>query len=274
MMLIFIIDDEPAMLASAERAVRAAAPAAEILTFRRAQTALDAITQENRKPDVVFTDIRMPGLSGLDLAVRVRGACPSAKIVFVTGYDEYALDAFRIHAHGYILKPLDPERVKEELDALASDAASPDSRPAAGEGLYVRCFGYFEVFWNGSPLKFGRQQTKELLAYLVNREGDACTTGQIADTLWEDEVDEKALKNRVRVLIGDLRSTFKGIGMEHLLIRRSGWIAVNRALLDCDFYRLLDGDMREVNNFDGSFMQQYSWAELTAGRLYYHYHDE
>ena len=164
---------------------------------------------------------------------------------------------------------------QEALDRLNESAAPAEHSSTVYEPkLSVRCFGYFEVFWNGKPLPFGRQKTKELFAYLVNREGDACTAGQIADVLWEGEDDEKALKNRVRVLIGDLRTTFRSIGMEPLLIRSSGWIAVDRAMLDCDLYRLLDGDLRELNRFNGQYMQQYSWAELTAGRLWFHYHDK
>ncbi len=262
-MLIFLIDDEQAMLQSAERAIRSARPEAEIMTFLRAEPALNAIAEQGRRPDAVFTDIRMPGLSGLELAVRLRMLCPSAKVIFVTGYQEYALEAFRVHAHGYILKPLEPDRVREELEALELPQVPQPDR------LRVRCFGYFEVFWNGKPLQFQRQQTKELLAYLVNREGDACTAGQIAAALWEDENDKKAIHNRIRVLLADLRSTLRGIGMEELLIRRRDVVAVNRTMLDCDFYRMLDGDMSVVNQFTGQYMQQYSWADLTAGRLYF-----
>lgn len=67
---------------------------------------------------MVFTDICMPGLGGLELAVRLRDACPTAKTVFVTAHAGYAVEAFAIHAQGYVLKPLTAERVREELAAL------------------------------------------------------------------------------------------------------------------------------------------------------------
>ena len=55
-------------------------------------------------------------MNGLELAVRIKKLSPDSKIIFVTGYPQYAADAFRMHANGYILKPAQPERVREELE--------------------------------------------------------------------------------------------------------------------------------------------------------------
>ena len=74
-------------------------------------------------------------------------------------------------------------------------------------------------------------------------------------------------KDRLRHLVGDLRKTLASIGMEDILVRRSGRLAILRDKVDCDFYRMVDGDMEAVNTFTGEYMAQYSWAEMTAGRL-------
>lgn len=153
---------------------------------------------------------------------------------------------------------LRPEDALVELEKRVS----PKNR------LEVRCFGYFDVMWQGQPLIFARKQSKELLAYLIDREGAACGSGEIALALWEDDVDEKAEKNRIRVLINDLKNTLKGIGMEDVLIRDKREIAINRELLDCDYYRLLNGDMTTLDSYMGEYMKQYGWAELTNGRLH------
>ena len=55
--------------------------------------------------------------------------------------------------------------------------------------------------------------------------------------------------------------------MEDLLVRRSGRLAILRDRVDCDLYRMEDGDMEAVNAFTGEYMTQYSWAELTNGQL-------
>lgn len=266
-MQIFLIDDEASARTSMERTVREARPEAELFAFSRGQAALDAITDEGLRPDVVFSDIQMPGLNGLSLAAKLRTVCPSAKIIFVTGYNEYAVDAYQLHAHGYVMKPLKPERVREELEHL--EQITPIA--AKPQTLNVRCFGYFEVFWQDKPLHFQRHQTKELLAYLISREGAACTNGEIGAALWEEEDDVKAIGTRIRTLLYDLRMTLRSIGMEDVIIRHRASLAVNRARIDCDFYRMQNGDVDAINAFHGEFMLQYSWAEITAGMLEFHY---
>lgn len=274
-MFIFLLDDEALILETESRVIREARPDAELQTFQRGQDALDWIRTEGRRPDVVFSDIQMPGLSGLEFAVRLRQLSPETRVIFVSGYDQYALDAFQIHAHGYVLKPLQVERVREEL-SFWSQPLLPAAEAAAAPGenkLQARCFGSFEVFWQGSPLSFDRRKTKELLAYLIDREGALCTAEEISAALWEEEWDLKLTKNRIRVLVSDLKTCLDRCGLEDLLIRRSGLLAVRRDRLDCDYYRMLDGDPAAVNSFDGQYMQQYAWSELTSGRLYFRYID-
>ena len=275
-MLLFVLDDEPFALKGSCEVIRKAYPDSEILSFGRARDALQTITEKGCTPDVVFSDIEMPGMNGLDFAMKLKQAAPHAYLIFVTGYSQYALDAFRVHAHGYILKPMTVEQVQEECRRIpflqgqdgAADASSVTHKT---DELSVRCFGYFEVFWQGKPLMFSRKQTKELLAYLVDRRGDACTSEEIASALWEDDYNLKNLKARIRILISDLRQTLKQIGREDLLIRRSGRVAILAERLDCDYYRMLKGDMDALNSYEGEYMLQYSWAEMTAGQLLYKY---
>lgn len=261
-MLIFAIDDELKTLQACTRIIREAKPDAEVFAFQRANKALEEIRKKNIRPDAVFCDIRMPGLSGLEFAIELKKESPFSKIIFMTGYEEYAVDAFRLHAQGYILKPLEKERVSEELELLNNpyQLQSP--------GLQVRCFGYFEVFFNGEPLSFNRRKAKELFAYLIDRNGDACTMEEISAVLWEDESDISHTKNRIRVLISDLRVTLASIGQEDLMIRKSGWVSLRRSKVDCDYYRMLDGDITALNSYHGEYMNQYSWAEFTAGKLW------
>ena len=76
------------------------------------------------------------------------------------------------------------------------------------------------MFWQGEPLKFARRQTKELLAYLIDRKGAARTSEELVSALWSDSSGRKDAKHGIRNLIGDLRETLKQIGMEDALIRR------------------------------------------------------
>lgn len=260
-MLIFAIDDEPIALTVLHNAIAEAVPEARIMDFPLGTDALEAIQGRGLHPDAVFSDIRMPQLDGLALAARIRSASPATKLVFVTAYSEYAIKAFRVRASGYVMKPVDADAIREEIANIAV------ARAVMPNGLWVRCFGNFEVFWNRSPLLFDRRQTKELFAFLIDREGGVCTSEEIIARLWESETNVTAAKDRLRHLVGDLRKTLSSIGMEDILVRRSGRLAILRDRVDCDFYRMADGDMETVNTFTGEYMAQYSWAELTAGRL-------
>ena len=81
-------------------------------------TALESIAAH--KPDVAFLDIRMPGLTGLDVAAALADTSPSTQIVFVTAYDQYAIDAFKQGAVDYLLKPIANERLAETVGRLKS----------------------------------------------------------------------------------------------------------------------------------------------------------
>lgn len=262
-MLIFAVDDEQLLLETLQRKIQEAAPGTEVEGFNRVSDVIRAVTDRRERPDVAFLDIEMPGMRGLELARRIKDASPATQIIFVTGYSEYAVEAYKLHARGYVLKPVTTERIREELELLKT--ASP-SQESTGR-LTVRCFGYFEVFWEGEPLRFARTQTKELLAYLIDRRGTICTAGQIIAALWEDASDVKRKGAYLRALTADLRQTLKGIGMEDLLLRQNKQWAIRTECLDCDYYRFLRGDPDAVNAYRGEYMLQYSWAEMTAAQL-------
>lgn len=263
-MLIYAIDDEPNMLYLLHEAIAEAAPESEIVDFSLGSEAIARIEAGGAHPDVIFSDIRMPGISGLDLAAHLKTISPSTRLVFVTGYD-HAMDAYQLHVRGYIPKPVDAERVREELNALFPEG--PAARASAANRLRVQCFGSFEVFWQNQPLLFSRKQTKELFAFLVDRRGALCSSEDIIAALWEDSDDMKTLRHRLWNLTSDLRGSLKAVGMEDVLVSQSKQFAVRTELLDCDYYRYLAGDAAEKEAFRGEYMEQYSWAELTKGTL-------
>ena len=117
-MRIYAIDDEPKMLRMLKDAILKAEPEAEILAFASAADVLKALPNPDKQPDVVFCDIEMPGMNGLTLATKIKKSAPDARIIFVTGYDQYALEAYRIHVHGYLMKPVDAAAIREELDQI------------------------------------------------------------------------------------------------------------------------------------------------------------
>ena len=155
-MRIYVIDDEPTVLKASEQVIRRALPDAEVTAFLSSMEALDTLNNPSESPDVCFCDIEMPGINGLEFALRLKQISPETKIIFVTAYSEYALEAFRLHANGYIIKPINVVRVLEEI---GEPVVNP--REASMEFLKVQCFGNFEVFWQGKPLLFNRKKPRE-----------------------------------------------------------------------------------------------------------------
>jgi len=262
-MLIYAIEDEKGMLRLLHNAIAEAQPDAEIVDFLFGEDALAAIRGGGPKPDVVFSDIVMPPPTGLDFAVALKTLSPDTKLVFVTGYSEYAVEAFRLKVQGYILKPVRAERVREELELMDL----PDLKPT--EKLQVQCFGYFEVFWKGEPLSFSRSKTKELFAFLVDRGGSTCQPEEVIAALFEKTEPEKMKqsKQNLRNLVNDLKRVLTGIGQGEVLIRKGSSLCIRPELLDCDYYRMLSGDMAALNRCRGAYMEQYTWAEMTKGVL-------
>jgi DNA-binding LytR/AlgR family response regulator len=122
-----LIAEDEALLRDALLAqLRAAWPGLQVIAeCEDGASALEAIA--THMPDVAFLDIRMPGLTGLEVAAAAAEASPRTQIVFVTAYDKHALDAFDRGAVDYLLKPVTPERLAATVQRLQSRTAPVDA---------------------------------------------------------------------------------------------------------------------------------------------------
>mgnify|MGYP000116422428 CR=1 FL=1 len=125
---ILIVDDDPTARTHLERLLKELGQD-QVETAENAYALLDRI--RDSPPEVVFLDIRMPGLSGLD-ALRALNALPQRpRVVLVSAFDEHALEAFEAAAFDYLLKPVDPDRLRKTLERLAAEPLpGPPSRLA------------------------------------------------------------------------------------------------------------------------------------------------
>jgi two-component system LytT family response regulator/two-component system response regulator LytT len=102
---------------------------------------LDAVeTIDRLQPDLVFLDVQMPGLTGFEVARRLLEAEAAAQIVFVTAFDQHAIEAFEVNAVDYLLKPVDPgrldtavQRARRRIAAERQAGADPASTLAADQ---------------------------------------------------------------------------------------------------------------------------------------------
>lgn len=253
-MKILALDDEPLALESLLDAIHKAAPDADCQGFEYPEDVLDAARRAGC--DVAFLDVEMSGMNGVALAEQLKAVNPAVNIIFCTGFARYQGDAFALHASGYLLKPITPEKVRQELSDLRRPVASRHR-------LRVQCFGNFEVYLDEMPLLFHYNRTKELLAYLIDRCGALCTNGELAAVLFEDDEHESYFRR----LRQDLRTTLEEAGCAEVLVQQRGSLGVVPDELDCDYYAWRENALPH-SAYQGEYMTQYSWAETTNSLLH------
>ena len=187
---------------------------------------------------------------------------PNTAIVFLTGYPQYALDAFELRASGYILKPAARERLEEEIAYVLAG-----KRERSGGRVVMRTFGNFDCFVDGKPLVFRQAKCKELLAYLVDRRGSSVTRGEAFAILWEDRLYDRSMQKQLDVIIRSLRATLQENGIAAVLEMESGTLRIDPDRVQCDLYRFLRGESDAIAAYRGEYMSGYAWAELTEGYL-------
>ena len=254
-MIAIAVDDEILMLGALVKAVSASPDIAEVSKFSNCEEALAFV--KNNSVDVAFLDINMRGMGGLALAEKILEARPECKIVFCTGYEEYAIPAFKLHASGYLMKPISAEDVQGEIDNIKGVGKKEKL-------LTVRCFGNFEVYAKNEKVVFKRLKTKELFAFLVDRNGAGMTAKQICAVLFPDDSDDNKNSVYLRQLVLDLKNTLKAVGAESVLRHETPCYRVDTTLIQCDYITYLETGKPE---FRGEYMTQYSWAEETCAML-------
>ena len=254
-MIAIAVDDEPLMLRALVRAISESPDITNVTKFSNCEMALNYV--KSNFIDVAFLDINMRGMGGIALAEKIIELRPNSKIIFCTGYEEYAIPAFKIHASGYLMKPISAEDVQGEIDNIKGVRKKEKL-------LEVKCFGNFEVYVKGERLSFKRSRTKELFAFLVDRKGAGMTAKQICAVLFPDDTDDVKNTAYLRQLVMDLKNTLKTIGAEAVLCHETPYYRLDVSLIKCDYFNYLESGKPE---FYGEYMTQYSWAEETCARL-------
>lgn len=233
-----------------------ALPTAEIYAFSGAENAISRMADS--PCEVAFITLGAKGDDGLELAKELKKINSNVNIIFVSEFTEYMKEAFEMHASGYITAPLTVEKIKKELEDLRHP-------PALQKRLKASTFGNFEVSVNGEPLIFKYHKSKELFAYLVDRRGATCSTGELTSILFEDSGEHKAYYHRLRQ---DLIGTLRAYGCEDVILQQRGVLGVCTDKIECDYYDYLSGKSELSALYHGEYMAQYSFAEITNAELF------
>ena len=268
-MLAICVDDEGLILQRTVSLVKKTKIFDKIESF---MDPMDAIAYMDIEPaDLALLDIDMPEMTGLELATRLKEKCPDIRIIFLTGYSEYAVDAYAMHATGYLLKPVSYDKLLEELK-FALESAKPAATAVSQSSqdssrVKVVTFGFFNITVDGKPVVFKRNKAKELLACLVDRQGQFVARKDLFYILWEDDDYDRAKQKYFDTIIRSLKDTLEEYGISDIFEMEKGLMRVVPEKMDCDLYRFLNKDAQARESFRGEYMSSYYWASETEGYL-------
>lgn len=245
-MRILAVDDEKLALDSLTDAIKETSPEAELFAFQSPREVL--AWAENNTCDVAFLDIHMRGMTGLELALRLKSFWSRINIIFATGYDEYLLPAVNMRCSGYLLKPVQSDAVREELQNLRNPVVVRQKH------IHASTFGHFELFVDGVSVSFENARCKELLAFLIDRNGAAMNNHIIAAAMYEHSDNETSSLAQVRKAKVSLKKSLKKAGIEEILKEENRNLSVDKTKMSCDYWQLLEGSTEALKAFCGEYM--------------------
>lgn len=271
-MEILVLDDEPLDLKDFERQwgkirfeeVKGLAEMqhARLTLFTDTDAALAFCAQNS--VDLAFLDINMPGMNGLEMAQKLQELHHQCRIIFLTGYSDYAIEAFKLKIFGYLMKPVNLADLTRELQEFIK--ATVTEKPEMPV-VRAQCFGMFGLFVNEQPVLFRREKVKEMMAFLIAQRGAFVSMPELITVLWEGRPDTTSLRSQLRNNITFLNKILKSYGIEKLLLRQRNELAVDIKMFSCDYYDFLAGDAKIQSSFCGEFMYSYSWGEVITATL-------
>ncbi len=280
----FLVDDEPLALLYLESVLKELMEVTIAGTFTSPVEAIQALS--SCRPDVIFLDIDMPEMNGLQAAEKIHEICPDMEIIFVTAYNQYAVDAFELSALDYVLKPLQRRRLEKTVERLEKRLEQLKLEKPSGK-LLLRCLNMLQYEREGEPAEAFRWRTlktEELFCYLLHHRGSVVNREALIDLLFPDSDDKRAMTHlytiiyQIRKLLADLNIeiTISKVGAQRGYI-----LELNEVTVDVDVWQ--DG-LRQLgpitadnceayqqlmDDYTGHYFssQGYLWAESERHRL-------
>jgi len=279
-----VIDDEPLALRLLEQLMQNMEDCDIVGSFVDVELALEKFEAE--PPDLILLDIEMPEIDGISLAAKIKSILPRTEIAFTTAYKQYAVDAFRVEALDYLLKPVTADRLATTMQRWRKRAAAHHSRPER-QRIRVQCLGSLQLFdADGEPigLKWRTAKIRELFAYLLHYRNQVVNRDMLLELLWPELNEHRGIAN-LQTSIYRIRRLLLDHGLQQdlsLELSRSGYkLSVPDAIFDTELWEQQISRMEPVNPFNDVehyrlFMQytgdyyheyEYYWAEPELRRL-------
>lgn len=249
--------------------------------FTSPLAAIDQII--NEEVDIVFLDIHLPEVNGIELAEKILEEKPEQTIVFVTAYDEYAIKAFELNAIDYLMKPVQLERLKETIRRVVEREKQPS--PKKFPSLFIRVLGDFTIEINGEKSEFITWRTKkaeELFLYLLHHKDKLVRKSTLIELLWQ-EVELERANSLLYTTIYYVRQTLRPYH-NHIRVKNAsdGYVLETKdVVLDVEKWKKELASLPAINEttierytevmqqYKGPYLQEYNylWAEADQYRL-------
>ena len=217
-----------------------------------------------KKPMVILTGPTAVGKTALsiELAKRIKAINRNVRIIFATSYGNYALEAFGVDAVDYVMKPYEAEDIKKayEKARLIRDEVKENK-------VFIKTFGFFDVFVDGKSVSFPSAKSKELLAILVDRNGGVVNTEQAISILWEGRKYDETVQSLFRKVLKSPRTSLEEAGISDILVDNRNQRSVDKSKFMCDYYEFLEHGKSENTKYFGKYMEQYGWAKTTEAQI-------
>jgi len=289
-MRIMLLDDERLALTGLERLLRAYEELTIVGMYQNARQALDEIT--DIQPDVIFLDIHMPEITGIEAVSLFQERSPGVDIVFVTAYDEYAVQAFELNAVDYLLKPLSRTRLDKTINRLLGSKRSTEqaAEPLPSNGVIgITAFHTLRVMYANKTSKLLPWRTakaQELFAYLLHNRGEIVRKSTLLELMWPEELDLKRAMTQLYTTVYLVRQCLSKAGVDievkNLSIQEGYVLDASRITVEPERWEqelsALHGPIEHIhaelkvllNRYEGDYLGEYDyvWAENERERLF------
>lgn len=167
----------------------------------------------------------------------------------------------KLRLHHILFQDMTKSRGGEVLSYDGMDIGSEE------HDVYIRTFGHFEVFVDGTPIAFNHAKSKELLALLVDRRGGFISSNEAISYLWEDALANTTTHARYRKVAMRLKNILERHGIGYIIETKNRSRRIVTRAVRCDLYDYLWGGKEHEGLFKGSYILDYSWAEVTLSEL-------
>lgn len=230
-----LIDDERPAINNLERFLRNYEEIEVIGTYTDASDAFEDI--KNKKVHLILLDIEMPKMQGIEAAERILEIDADIQIVFVTAYNNYALDAFEVNAADYIMKPIMKRRLDKTISRVIKNHKDIFQFNKLEEINKILCFGSFEIRSGQQGIKWRTSKAKELAAYLIHHRGKFIHKSKIIEAIWYDKEEEQATK-LLHTNIYYIRNGLKTMNLDYAITCSNEMYKFDIGTVSCDVEEL------------------------------------